>query len=68
MVDHVNMIAIKVQKSTMYLWRLILNNGGPRYGIRKVFDPAVQSVLMYADLIEQKALVYNKSRKNLEEA
>lgn len=50
-VNHVNMVAIKVQKSTMDLWRLKLNNGGPRYGIRKVFDPAVQSVLMYADLI-----------------
>lgn len=68
MVDHVNMVAIKVQKSTMDLWRLKLNNGGPRYGIRKVFDSAVQSILLYADLLEQKALVYNKSRKKLEEA
>lgn len=63
-VDHVNMVAIKVQKSTMDLWKLILNNGGPRYGIRKVFDPVVQSVLLYADLIGHKVWSTTKAGRS----
>lgn len=46
------------------MYRLMLNNGGPRSGIRKVVGSMVHYVLLYKATMWQKALV----RKYLEHA
>lgn len=50
------------------MYRLMLNNGGPRSGFRKVVGSMVHYVLLYVATMWQKALVYNKIRKYLEHA
>lgn len=51
MLEHVNMVAVKAQKSAAALSTLMPNKGGPCSSIRKVLGSVVRSVLLYADSI-----------------
>lgn len=42
------MVAVKAQKSAEALFRLMPNKSCPHYGIRKVLDSVVHSVLLFA--------------------
>lgn len=67
MVERVNIVAVKAQKSAAALCELMPNKGSRRSSIRKVLSSVVHFVLLNAALILHKALVYNKSRNRYKE-